>query len=132
MVQKYFMIIDDDPDDRMFFANALKQMLSSSVCIEAIGGIDALQQLRMTEQLPDFIFLDINMPRMDGRECLLELKKDALLKSIPVIMYSTSFTAKGIDKYYKLGAASCLHKPTDMNKLPAAILEAIKMPLKAS
>lgn len=132
MVQKIFMLIDDDADDRMFFADALKQMFSSTLCLEANGGIEALQQLRKAEQLPDFIFLDINMPRMDGQECLMELKKDAQLKSIPVIMYSTSFTADSINKFYKFGASSYLNKPTDMNKLPAAILEAIKIPIKRS
>ena len=132
MVQKMFMIIDDDSDDRMFFAEALDQMLSSTVCLEANGGIEALQQLRKAEKLPDFIFLDINMPRMDGRECLKELKKDAKLKSIPVIMYSTSFTAESIDEFRKLGASSYLNKPTDLNKLPAQILEAIRRPIQLS
>jgi len=132
VAQKIFMIIDDDADDRMFFKEALKEMLPSSACLEANGGIEALQQLRNTEQLPDFIFLDINMPRMDGRECLKELKRDAELKNIIVIMYSTSFTVESIDEFYKLGASSYLNKPTDMNKLPEQILEAIRRPLKLS
>lgn len=126
MVQKYFMIIDDDEDDRMFFAEALEKMSSSTVCHEANGGIEALQQLCKAEQLPDFIFLDINMPRMDGSECLEQLKKDKKLKHIPVIMYSTSFSRESINEFHKLGASNYLTKPTDINKLPAQILEAIK------
>ncbi len=129
MVQNIFMIIDDDADDRMFFVDALKQMLSSTVCLEANGGIEALRQLRKVEQLPDFIFLDINMPRMDGSECLKELKKDAKLKSIPVIMYSTSFSDASIAEFRALGALSFLNKPTDMNKFPTQILEAIRRPI---
>ena len=132
MNEKIFMIIDDDADDRMFFKEALKEMLPSSVCLEANGGIAALEVLHNAEQLPDFIFLDINMPRMGGRECLKELKKNAKLKSIPVIMYSTSFTEESINEFYKLGASSYLNKPTDMNKLPEQILEAIRRPLKLS
>ncbi len=132
MNEKIFMIIDDDADDRMFFKEALKEMLPSSVCLEANDGIAALEVLHNAEQLPDFIFLDINMPRMGGRKCLKELKKNAKLKSIPVIMYSTSFTEESINEFYKLGASSYLNKPTDMNKLPEQILEAIRRPLKLS
>ncbi|MEO6169237.1 MAG: response regulator [Chitinophagales bacterium] len=129
---KYFMIIDDDADDRMFFKEALKEVLPSSVCLEANGGIEALQLLRKSEKLPDFIFLDINMPRMDGRECLKELKRDGKIKDVPVAMYSTSFNEETINEYYKLGASSFLNKPTDINKLPAQILEAITRPIKMS
>jgi len=132
MDKKIFMIIDDDSDDIMFFKEALKEMLPSSVCLEANGGIEALQLLRKSEKLPNFIFLDMNMPRMDGRQCLKELKKDAKLKSIPVIMYSTSFTEESINELHKLGASSYLNKPSDMNKLPAQILEAIRRPIQLS
>ena len=55
--EKGFMIIDDDADDRFFFKNALMEMLSTSICFEANGCLDAIQQLRKGEQLPDFIFL---------------------------------------------------------------------------
>ena len=132
MVQKIFMIIDDDQDDRFFFKEALKKMLPSSICLEANGGIEALQLLRTAEQLPDFIFLDINMSRMDGLECLKVLKKDAKLKNISVIMYSTSFTEESIAEFRQLGASSYLNKPTDMNKLPEQILEAIRRPIERS
>jgi len=126
MVQKVFMIIDDDKDDRFFFKEALKKMLHSPICLEADGGVEALQLLRKVEQLPDFIFLDINMVRMDGRECLTELKKDAKLKNVPVIMYSTSSTEESIAEFLKLGAAGYLNKPMDMKKLPEQILAAIR------
>ncbi len=126
IAQDFFMIIDDDADDRMFFKEALKKMLPSAVCLEVNGCTEALQLLRKTEQLPDFIFLDINMPRLDGRECLKELKRDAKLKNINVIMYSTAFTDKIIAEFHALGASSYLHKPTDINKLPEQILEAIR------
>lgn len=126
MVQKVFMIIDDDKDDRFFFKEALKKMLHSPICLEADGGVEALQLLRKVEQLPDFIFLDINMVCMDGRECLTELKKDAKLKNVPVIMYSTSSTEESIAEFLKLGAAGYLNKPMDMKMLPEQILAAIR------
>ncbi len=130
MNEKTLMIIDDDADDRMLFKEALKEMLPPSICLEANGGIEALQLLRKAEQLPDFIFLDINMPRMDGRECLKELKKDAKLTHIPVIMYSTSFTDKSIAEFRKLGASSYLNKPMNINKLPEQILIAMTKSIK--
>ncbi len=119
------MIIDDDADDRFFFKDALTKMLSSVECIEADGPQEAFEQLRKVTQLPDFIFLDINMPRMDGRECLKQLKSDKKLKHIPVIMYSTSFSEESINEFHKLGALSYLNKPTDMKKLPGQILKVI-------
>lgn len=132
MLGKIFMIIDDDTDDRFFFKEALRKMLSSVECLEANDGIEAIELLRKAEQLPTFIFLDLNMPRMDGRECLKQLKRDDKLKHIPVIMYSTSFSEESINELYELGASRFLNKPTDMNKLPAQIFEAIRRPVKRS
>lgn len=120
------MIIDDDEDDRFFFKEVIAKMLNSAVCLEAYDGADALGQLQKAEQLPNFIFLDVNMPRMDGPECLKRLKRDGKLKHIPVFMYSTSFSEKSIDEFHRLGASSYLTKPTDMNKLPEQILDAIR------
>ena len=61
---------------------------------------------------PDFIFLDINLPKMDGFECLEEIKKDAGLKDIPVIIYTTSKSKKDYEKSQLLGAAGFLSKPS--------------------
>lgn len=127
MEKIFFMIIDDDSDDRFFFKEAvLTKILNSAVCLEAYDGADALSQLRKAEQLPNFIFLDVNMPCMDGRECLKQLKRDGKLKHIPVIMYSTYFSEESINEFLKLGASSYFNKATDMNELPAQIMEAIK------
>lgn len=126
MENKIFLIIDDDEDDRMFFRDALKKLVPSSVCMEAHGCADALKQLHKAEQLPDCIFLDINMPVLDGRECLEELKKELKLTHIRVIMYSTASSDKSIAEFISLGAAGYLNKPTDMNQLPAIILAAIQ------
>ena len=126
MVQTIFMIIDDDEDDRFFFKEATEDMLNCLECLFANEGADALTQLRKLEKLPDFIFLDVNMPRMNGKQCLIELKKDAIIKNIPVIMYSTSFTKESIEEFRSLGSAQYLHKPTNISKLPEQILVAIK------
>lgn len=127
MEKNVFMIIDDDEEDRFFFKEiVLAKIFHSAICLEAYDGKDALLQLRKAKLLPNFIFLDVNMPRMDGHACLKELKRDEKLKHIPVIMYSTSFSKESITEFYKLGALSHIIKPTDMNKLRPQILEAMK------
>jgi CheY-like chemotaxis protein len=132
MAEMIFMIIDNDSDDRFFFKEVLTKMLRSVECLEANGGLAALELLRKVEQLPHFIFLDLYMPQMDGRECLKQLKKDCKLKNIPVIMYSTSFSEETINELYELGASRFLNKPADISQLPAQVLEAIKRPKKIS
>ncbi|MEO7446226.1 MAG: response regulator [Ferruginibacter sp.] len=126
MNNKIFLIIDDDEDDRMFFKDAIQELAPSAVCLEANGSVEAISLLHHAKQLPYCIFLDINMPSIDGRECLEFLKNDSLLKHIMVIMYSTSSSDKSIKEFLTLGAAGYLNKPTDLNQLPAHILTAIK------
>ncbi|MEO7768846.1 MAG: response regulator [Ferruginibacter sp.] len=120
--QKTFLIVDDDPDDRYFFCEILKGINASLICLTAFDGEDALLQCAIMKPLPDFIFLDLNMPRMDGRECLVELKKDPRLKNIPVIIFSTSSTQKDIDETRKLGAAYFITKPTDFKEIQNEII----------
>ncbi|MCW3084132.1 MAG: hypothetical protein JWP12_1498 [Bacteroidetes bacterium] len=121
MAGRTFMIVDDDTDDRFFFRKAIDEIDSSNICQEACNGQDALDQLRKMEQFPDFIFLDLNMYIMNGKECLAELKKDERLKKIPVIIYSTSLYAQDIENMRKLGAVHYLAKPFDITKLSQEI-----------
>ncbi len=123
---KILMIVDDDKDDRFFFRSAIRKKNPSYECIEAENGADALKQLRKAKLLPDFIFLDLNMPKMDGRECLKELKKDKTLKKIPVIIYSTSEYKVDIKVTKKLGADYFLSKLSDIYMLPEELLKAME------
>ncbi|MCW3117905.1 MAG: response regulator [Chitinophagaceae bacterium] len=116
--KKIFLVIDDDPDDCYFFTEAIHKIDASVKCLTAMDGEDALRKLRNgMERKPDLIFLDLNMPRMDGRVCLAELKKDKALKHIPVIILSTSSSENDIDETKKLGAVYFITKPTDISKL---------------
>lgn len=123
--KKLLMIVDDDKDDRFFFRSAIRKNNPSFECIEAENGDDALKQLRKAEQLPDFIFLDLNMPKMDGRECLTELKKDKTLKNIPVIIYTTSEYKLDKETTKELGADFFLTKLTDIYPLPEELVKAM-------
>ncbi len=120
--KKIFLIVDDDTDDIGFFCETICEIDNTAYCLSAMDGEDALMKLRnMTTPLPDFIFLDLNMPRMDGRQCLAELKKDVKLKNIPVIIFTTSSAQKDIDETSKLGAAYFLTKPFDFKSLQKKI-----------
>ena len=123
---KVLLIVDDDRDDRYFFRNAVKEIDPAIECQEAPDGLEALIQLRNSKILPDFIFLDLNMPGMNGKQCLAELKKDARLASIPVIIYSTSDFWKDIEETSKLGAAYYLIKTWDISKLPGMLVHAME------
>lgn len=109
--------VDDDAEDREFFCEALREIDSSIICLLADSGAQALSILQNHQPLPDYIFLDINMPLMDGKACLKHLKTIPGLKQIPVIMYSTSTDTREIRECYALGAEDFLIKPNNYEKL---------------
>jgi CheY-like chemotaxis protein len=118
MTQKIFMIVDDDPDDREFFTDAVNMVFADSSCLMAVNGEDALRKLQHEiSPLPDYIFLDLNMPRMDGRSCLSAMKRNSHLKNIPVIMFSTTSDPDEIEEAFKLGATHFVVKPVKLRTL---------------
>jgi CheY-like chemotaxis protein len=123
--KKVLMIVDDDKDDRFFFRDAVARISRTYECMEAENGLDALQKLQKASRLPDFIFLDLNMQVMNGRECLFELKKDPELQHIPIIIYSTSDYEKDRVDTKKMGAVYYLTKKPDIVNLPGEIVMAM-------
>jgi CheY-like chemotaxis protein len=108
------LIVDDDADDRELFIDAIKEVDADIKCTTAVDGKQALERLRSNySSLPDFIFLDLRMPRFSGKKCLLELKKDEQLKSIPVIIYTTSNDVEESKELRDLGAVHFISKPSD-------------------
>lgn len=124
--EKLLMIVDDDELDRSFFISAIRKYNPSYECIEAKNGDDAIKQLHKVKKMPDFIFLDLNMPKMDGRECLMELKKDKALNKIPVIIYTTSDYKVDIKLTKDLGADYFLTKLSDIYPLPEELIKAME------
>lgn len=105
-------LVDDDADDRKLFFEAAKEVDDTITCIPASSGEEALLYLRdQANPLPDYIFLDLRMPGLSGEECLLEIKKEARLASIPVIVYTTSRDVGESVRLKKLGAAHFMSKP---------------------
>lgn len=121
-----YFIVDDDPDDQELFIEALNGLDESCQCITAFNGLEALQKLKTgMPVLPDFIFLDLNMPLMNGRQFLTEIKKIEAIQHIPVIIYSTTSETKDVVDTIEMGAVFFLQKPNrfeDLSKALAGIL----------
>lgn len=102
--------IDDDPDDVDVFIDALKTVSASLTCVTARDGEEALDTLQKMVIAPQVIFLDINMPKMDGMQFLREVKKDDQFKDIPIVIYSTSSDKRQVTEFYRMGAHKFLPK----------------------
>jgi len=105
------MLIDDDEDDREFFLQAMEDIIPDMVCDTAGNGQIALNKLNASHQRPDLIFLDLNMPLMNGRQFLREINNNKQLMQIPVVILSTSSDAQTIHEMMAMGAKHFITKP---------------------
>lgn len=112
MIRKFFLV-DDDEDDASLFNEALKDIDPSIEFDSANSGKELLDKLRAGKVAPHVIFLDINMPGMNGWETLENLKASNTLKDIPVIMYSTSLSVSDGQKALEKGALAFYEKPSN-------------------
>jgi CheY-like chemotaxis protein len=121
------LLIEDEPADANLVRLALKENKVLCRMHHAFDGVEALAFLRregaenINAPRPDLILLDINMPRMNGREFLTALKADEKLASIPVVVLTTSDIERDINASYKLGAAGYITKPVDIDQFIEAI-----------
>ena len=116
--KKIFLLVDDDGDDRSLFYEALQSIDPKFICFMAEDGRQALNLLaENTGNLPNVIFLDINMPVISGWQCLKSLKTEPLYKNIPVIMYSTSSHQRDMEIAIELGALCFCVKPENFKKI---------------
>ena len=90
MKHKTILLVDDDEDDQLIFKDAIKETSSEIECLTAANGRDAFLQLEKASSTPSLIFLDLNMPVMNGFEFLERLKESDGFKKIPVVIYTTS------------------------------------------
>jgi CheY-like chemotaxis protein len=119
--QATIFLIDDDIDDQAIFALALEELAPSFHCVTAKDGIEALAKLRSGDLKPDCIFLDLNMPRMNGKQCLKELRKEFRLSQIPVVIYTTSSESRDKEQMLAMGASAFITKPPVMEELVASL-----------
>ena len=124
---QHILLADDDEDDCLLFKDALAELLVSGKFSCVSNGEELMQLLTGSELLPDFIFLDMNMPRKSGLQCLLEIKANESLKDLPVVILSTSFEPNMMERLYENGALLCMKKPNEFAKLKEAIHSALSL-----
>lgn len=124
---KQCFFIDDDADDQDFFCGAAQMIDPTIECIFADDGIEAISRLESNESLvPDYIFIDMNMPKMNGKECLEEIRKIQRLDNVAVYMYSTAAAPKATEEMLALGATDFLIKPSNINDLQRLLERILK------
>ncbi|MCW3077687.1 MAG: response regulator [Bacteroidetes bacterium] len=109
------LLVEDDQDDQEFFLGVLSELRPASVCHVSNNGMEALLHLKETKSKPSLIFLDLNMPVMDGYEFLTEVKNRTELNKIAVVVFTTSSNPNDIEKAWQLGASYFFTKPNGMN-----------------
>jgi len=119
------LLADDDPDDRILFEEALKELPFTSYLKTVSDGEQLMDLLTTTNTLPDALFLDLNMPRKNGFECLLEIKEHKQLRKLRVFIYSTSLNQQVANQLYDNGAQHYIRKPGDFPQLKKVIFEAL-------
>src|SRR5688500_3993833 len=110
---KHIFVADDDEQDRMLFQEVLNDLPSLVYLTMASDGDEAVTILNQLDQLPDVVFLDLNMPVKNGFECLKEMKHNKKLQSLPVIIFSTSTHPSVVNEAYEQGAHLYIRKPND-------------------
>lgn len=109
---KSCILIDDDPDDQLVFSLAITELNKSVFCVAFGNALEALTKLEDDAAFsPDLIFLDLNLPGINGFECLTRIKRNPKLSHIPVVIYTTSSRQEDILKTKNLGAAAFITKP---------------------
>lgn len=121
-------MIDDDTDDQEVFSLSIERVVPLAKCEFADDGVHALQRLKSPDAgfLPDLIFIDINMPRMGGIECLAEIKKLKHLVHIPAYMYSTSDEPFIVAKSLNTGAVGFVKKEVHPKDLEMRLLKILR------
>ena len=125
------LLADDDEDDCMFFREALDELSLCATLKTVNNGVELMNFLENNLlNLPQMLFLDLNMPRKSGAECLEEIKQSEKFKHLPVIIYSTSSNIDVMDQLYGKGAQYYIRKPADFSNLKSVISRTIDLILQ--
>ena len=124
----HLLLADDDKDDCLFFKEVLEELPSTINLTIVNDGKQQVEYLvKKTDNFPTILFIDLNMPRKNGYECLLEIKKHEKLKQISAIVYSTSCDPKMVNFLYTNGAKCFVQKPFEFSKLKKAVHHALTL-----
>lgn len=128
MVKEYTSIIlaDDDEDDRMFFTDAFDELKINTKVNTFKDGAELMEFLNQDHiQIPEIIFLDLNMPKKNGLECLKEIKSNDKFSDTAIAIYSTSSSEEHIEETFVGGANIYIKKPNDFNTLKKVLSEVV-------
>jgi CheY-like chemotaxis protein len=109
--------IDDDPDDLEFFNIAIEEIDLPIKLVTYTNPLEAIREMKSMDPKPDFIFLDVNIRPIDGKRSLILMKKDPVLRTIPVIMHSTGNDPDEKRSLLDNGAQQYLPKQSSISKL---------------
>jgi CheY-like chemotaxis protein len=124
--QMNILLADDDTDDCMFFKEALEELFLPTDFNVVHDGEQLMKLLTSDDTvLPHVVFLDLNMPRKNGFECLSEIKLNAKLNGIPVIIFSTSFEHETVNQLHKSGAHYYIRKPSQFSQFKSLIQQSL-------
>jgi CheY-like chemotaxis protein len=118
---KNIFLADDDADDCILFEDALREICKLSQLTTANDGIQLMNLLHLENVPPDVIFLDLNMPRKNGFECLAEIREKPHLKNIPIVIFSTTAQPEAVNNVYENGANCFVCKPSTFQQLKKTI-----------
>ena len=122
----HVLLADDDADDRLFFKDAFEEIKIKTVVHTVNDGVELMEYLTHNNAaLPNVLFLDLNMPRKTGMDCLKEIKRIDKLKDIAIAIYSTSSSEEDIEETFVSGANVYIKKPSDFNALKKILSEVI-------
>lgn len=122
----HILLADDDEDDRLIFKDAINEVKVKTKVTIVNDGVQLMEYLHETEdELPQIVFLDLNMPRKGGIECLKEIRNDPRLKDLSIAIYSTSASEQDIEDTFIKGANIYIKKPNDFNTLVKVLGEVI-------
>ena len=112
------LLADDDADDRDLFLEAIKETNQEFDCVAVEDGQQAIQYLSdLANPIPDYVFLDLRMPRMSGSTCLQLIRSDERLRQIPVIIYTTSDYVEDSKELINTGATHFITKPANPEEI---------------
>jgi CheY-like chemotaxis protein len=117
------LCVDDDDDDASLLETVVTTLYSGIEFVKCYGGIEALEVLRTS--IVDIILLDVNMPILNGFDCLKEIRKERRLRNIPIFMLSTSASQRDVALALELGARKFLTKPNSYGDICAMVGEII-------
>lgn len=122
----HILLADDDESDRLLFTEAFSELKIKTTVHTVNNGIQLMEWLNTkSNHLPDLLFLDLNMPRKNGLECLKEIRSNEKLKDISIAIYSTSDNEKDMEETFLNGANIYITKPNNFTILKQVLGKAV-------